>query len=127
MFQSKEIGQTNDAVLQDQDFEPTSNGEIEMKEVRNSIRRPNARTTNNNTMAVSQPPSSPNPRRRKKEYCLCKVLCAIFMYPCKAFQIIKEDALIIDKISRVVFPLSFMLFNGIYWVYYKSEHNTDEI
>ena len=37
----------------------------------------------------------------------------------------KEKANIVDKVSRVLFPVSFSIFNIIYWVVYTRSHLTD--
>jgi hypothetical protein len=78
----------------------------------------------NNIVEDSQPKKK-NKGTGKKW--LCKILIAILMCPCRLASIIKKDALMIDKVARVVFPLGFALFNVIYWSIYKSEHDSDII
>lgn len=38
-----------------------------------------------------------------------------------------KDVNVIDKYSRVIFPVSFMIFNGIYWVFYVIEWTDKQI
>lgn len=35
------------------------------------------------------------------------------------FVLIEQDAHVVDRVSRVAFPLGYLLFNIVYWLYYS--------
>ncbi|KAK3734697.1 hypothetical protein QZH41_002117 [Actinostola sp. cb2023] len=79
----------------------------------------------NNSKVVPFPTVSDDKPVRKRG--VCKYVRAILTSPCKLHKIVKNDAISIDKFSRVAFPLSFGVFNALYWSVYSIEYNSDSI
>ncbi|XP_031567632.1 glycine receptor subunit alpha-3-like isoform X2 [Actinia tenebrosa] len=120
-------GNTNENFIDEGEYEPGDEEEEEEVQKTEKAKPKEVFVTpieafNSNSADMTLPTTE---KKGKKKRSLCNILYSILTWPSRLFTTIKEDALIIDKVARVVFPLSFAIFNVIYWSIYKTEHNSD--
>lgn len=124
LFQSQTGHKDNAAGMGIDEGEYDPSGEQEKESPINMTTRPEV-------MEIAQPFSNhvddstaaEERNNSRKKIGVFKYIRAILISPCILYNVVKRDALIIDKFSRAAFPIAFCLFNAVYWVFYMTGHS----